>query len=395
MAVLATVFDLFIVFAACLGAGFFIANIMSRFICNLPDSRPKVVVELGLHGLSGVLCVIILLRAIFNEGQTFVQFEGWPKLSYLWFLFLGFALATFMVFTVMGLVRIVRGPFLDPHTKSMVHPISFKPMTQPPLPRVNQLFDLELVEIEIAIPNLDPGLTGLTVGNLTDFHLGKVCTQDYVRHAIDRLMERQPELLAITGDFVNYPRHLDSCFDLLKGISAPLGVYVVRGNHDFWVGAEDIDRRIRQLGMTLLHDRAVEVERNGAPTLVAGIESPWNMAGVPLDFIPPDADKLKIVLSHTPDEFPRLARQNPHLVLSGHTHGGQICIPFFGSVVVPSNYGRKYERGFFREGESLLYVSRGIGCHPPIRTLCKPEVTLFRFVPGDPITPHENPQKIL
>ncbi|MCA9412738.1 MAG: metallophosphoesterase [Candidatus Omnitrophica bacterium] len=380
MAALDTLWDVILVFACCLGSGFLLANLQSRFICNLPDSRPKVAVEIGIHLLTTVIGFFILIRAALHEGQLFVGFPGWPILSLVWFAYLGVSLAVFVGFTLIAIAKRIRGPHQEPGIRTTVTPAPFPTRVQPPLPRVNQLFDLEVVEIEIEIPGLAPGLEGLTVGNLTDFHLGRVCNAKYVRYAVDQLMERGPELLTVTGDFVNYPIYLEECFQCLEGCAAPLGVYAVRGNHDYWVGAEETERRIKNQEMVLLHDRAVEVERNGARFLVAGVESPWNQAGVPFDFIPPDSNQLKIVLSHTPDEFPKLARQNPHLVLSGHTHGGQICLPFYGSVVVPSNYGRKYERGFFRQGNSLLYVSKGIGCHPAIRTLCKPEVTLFRFV---------------
>jgi len=382
MAVFASFLDVLLVIGACLGSGFLICNLMSRFVCNLPDSRPKVAVEAGLHGLSAILGILILFRAILNEGQLFVPWPGRPWMSYLWFGFLGISLFTFLVFTFIAIHKRIKGPFRDSRVIQKKTPVPYRSVGPPPLPRVNQLFDLELIEIELHFPDLHPKLSGMTVGHLTDFHLGNVCSRDYVRFAVDRLMEKQPELIAVTGDFVNFERHLESCFAVLESVSAPLGVFVVRGNHDYWVGEEEIKKRILALGFTLLHDRTVEVERKGATFLVSGVESPWNKAGIPFDFIPRESDLLKIVLSHTPDEFPKLAKQNPHLVLSGHTHGGQICLPFFGPVVVPSNYGRKYERGFFKDGESLLYVSKGIGCHPPLRTLCKPEVTLFRFVSG-------------
>lgn len=384
MPVFWTIVDVALVFAAVLGTGFLITGAVSRFICNLPDSRPKVVVELGMHLLAAVLGVFILGRAALEGGGLFVPFEGGPQATLFWFGWLGLSLTVFTAYTLIALHRLVRGPRTHPGVSVRTESVSFTPASVPPLPRVNQLFDLERVSVEIRIPGLDRRLDGLTVGHLTDFHLGKVCTQDFIRHAVDRLLETEPDLIAVTGDFVNFPRFLDPCFEALESVRAPLGVYAVRGNHDYWVGAEDIERRIVERGFTLLHDRGVQLEWNGARFLLAGIESPWNEAGIPFDFIPTDPSLLKIVLSHTPDEFPRLLKNNPHLVLSGHTHGGQIRIPFFGAVVVPSNYGRKYESGFYEEGESRLYVSRGIGCHPPIRTLCKPEVTVFRIVGCEP-----------
>jgi predicted MPP superfamily phosphohydrolase len=169
-------------------------------------------------------------------------------------------------------------------------------------------------------------------------------------------------------------------------MTAPLGVYTSLGNHDYWVGAERVKEKIRESGFILLEDRTMEIRRKAASFYLSGIESRWNQSRKSVEYIPIDENKLSIVLSHTPDEFPRLTRRKPHLVLSGHTHGGQICLPFFGPVVVPSDFGRRYASGFFTHqltelsGQtSLLYVSRGIGCFPPFRMLCDPEITLFRF----------------
>lgn len=114
--------------------------------------------------------------------------------------------------------------------------------------------------------------------------------------------------------------------------------------------------------------------------MLSGTEQRWKKKPPPSDHFPRNSNLLKIVLAHTPDDFPYLIEHEPHLVICGHTHGGQVCFPFFGPVVVPSDYGRRYASGLFMERKSLLYVSRGIGCYPPFRMLCNPEITIIEFV---------------
>jgi predicted MPP superfamily phosphohydrolase len=103
----------------------------------------------------------------------------------------------------------------------------------------------------------------------------------------------------------------------------------------------------------------------------------------------PEAD-FRILLSHSPDQFPRAASKGVDLVLAGHNHGGQIRLPVFGPILMPSRYSRHFDRGFFRSGPSMLYVSQGVGGKHPIRYGCSPEITRFTLRP----TPAARPPHI-
>ena len=367
-------------FASSVGVFLLSMTILSRWVCNLHDSIPKWTMEYALHLVAFVLPVA-LLTVWLLKGKGALVWDSWhPILTILWALFLCVSVATFAVFTMIDVWKLFRGPVAIKGVRVRVEPVPFKTNrcdTKIFLPRWNQVHCLNRVEVQIGLAELDEGWDGLKIGHLSDFHFGRVCNRDYVRHAVDRVMEKTPDLVAITGDFMNFDKYIDDCFATLNGLAAPLGVYVVRGNHDYWCDLARIEREVSDLGFVLLHNRTVEIEREGARMWISGTERPWDHSNDRYDFIPEGSNRLKIVLCHIPDEFPSIAKRNPDLVLSGHTHGGQICFPFFGPALVPSRYGRKYAAGVFGRGKSLLYVSRGIGCHPPLRTLCNPEVTLL------------------
>jgi predicted MPP superfamily phosphohydrolase len=337
--------------------------------------------EVALYTLAAALPVTVFFLAVTTGWEVYRL----PQVSTLGGALRAGSLAAFLVtfglYTVVDVWKKLRGTRPIPGIRISAQPIHYPPgeATRQRW-RWNGIHQLQLIQVQLTLPDLDPGLRGLRIGHLTDFHLGREGGCEYLRHAVEMLCGAQPELIAVTGDFVNFSKYLDVCFEALADLHAPLGVYAVRGNHDYWVGAGRVEQAIRAQGWTLLDDRTVEIERNGATFRLSGIESPWSRSSKPLDYIPDDARKLEIILSHTPDEFPRLVARHPHLVLSGHTHGGQICLPFFGPAVVPSIYGRKYTAGLFREKESFLYVSKGVGSYPPIRLFCDPEVTVIELV---------------
>jgi len=176
-----------------------------------------------------------------------------------------------------------------------------------------------------------------------------------------------------------------SCSKALSQLRAPLGVYGVLGNHDFWSGQESVKAICgtlsEQIGVIWLRNRNVELEKGGASFNLLGVDDFWESScslasackGV-------DKDSIKILLSHNPDINDDIAALNERidLVLSGHTHGGQVAMPFIGQPVMPSKFGQKYRMGLVRDGERQTYISRGVGCLlAPIRLNCLPEATVI------------------
>jgi uncharacterized protein len=143
-----------------------------------------------------------------------------------------------------------------------------------------------------------------------------------------------------------------------------------------------IRRRLRRLRMHVPGNTWQQIEVRGEPLVVIGHEGPWFHPEPDLRSCP--SEPFRLCLSHTPDNIRWARRAGVDLMLSGHVHGGQIRFPLFGSVLVPSRYGRRYDCGVFDEAPTLLHVSRGLSGDHPLRYRCRPEVTLLTLRPCGP-----------
>ena len=266
---------------------------------------------------------------------------------------------------------------------------------------------LSLSRIEVRLKRLPPMFDGLKVGQITDIHAGPLVSQAQLRMGVDLLQAARPDLVVLTGDFVSgatkilrtsyggfNQRHYDYCLEELSKIRAPLGVFAVLGNHDFWSGtevAEKIVAGLEQIGVRVLRNDAVFLEREAERLYLVGVDDYWegsynlaqSLRGIP-------EDSCRILLSHNPDvnEDIELSRSRIDCVISGHTHGGQIVLPLIGAPYLPSPFGQKYRAGLVSDGERRTYVSRGLGVFfVPVRLNCPPEVTLltFRMEPVAPL----------
>ncbi|GAB4319097.1 MAG: hypothetical protein Kow0059_12840 [Candidatus Sumerlaeia bacterium] len=261
--------------------------------------------------------------------------------------------------------RLIRRPFLR---KTMLSELPF-----------NQVYHLETVEFELEVPGLPPAFDGLKIAHLTDFHFTPDLDAAFYLHGLQLAQRWQPDVIALTGDFMSRKEHFGYGMQWLARLRAPLGVFAVRGNHDFWEHPERTAAMLEAQGVTLLANRAVRLERPGAAMTLAGVEHPWLPLRRKNDLELPADAPCRILLSHTPDNFPWAVRRGFALVLSGHTHGGQVRLPLVGSPVVASRYGQRYAAGLFCRKGAYLYVSKGLGCSVPLRINCTPEITLFRL----------------
>jgi predicted MPP superfamily phosphohydrolase len=246
----------------------------------------------------------------------------------------------------------------------------------------NQLFHIAYVEKTLLLPRLPPAWEGLKVLHLSDLHLHGVPNRDYFRAIMARCAAWQPDVVAITGDLVDSDTHHRWLIPLLGRVPWNDLAIAILGNHDHRHPVEPIRRRLRRLGMHVPVNTWQEVTLRGERLILIGHEGPW---------LPPEPDLsdcpregFRLCLSHTPDNFSWAQRHGIDLMLSGHVHGGQIRIPVFGSVLVPSCYGRRYDQGTFVAGPTLMHVTRGISGAYPARYDCLPEVNLLRLVRGTP-----------
>ncbi|HEX5504856.1 MAG TPA: metallophosphoesterase [Thermomicrobiales bacterium] len=239
---------------------------------------------------------------------------------------------------------------------------------------------LRLEDVTVALPDLPEGLAGLRVGFLTDPHhdLGRPLA--LLERGVALLNEAAPDVIALGGDYVvKRAAGFDACTAVLGRLRAPLGVYAILGNHDYWAGGNLIAEKLAAAGLTVLRNRARRLlAPGGAPFWVAGLDDACRLradltialAGVP-------RDEFRLLLAHEPEVADRVGGHRVDLQLSGHSHGGQVVLPFVGPPLLP-RLGRRYIRGLARTPTHTVYTSRGLGGVPPyIRLNCPPEVTVL------------------
>ncbi|MDH3974757.1 MAG: metallophosphoesterase [Deltaproteobacteria bacterium] len=260
---------------------------------------------------------------------------------------------------------------------------------------------MELSDNKIKIDGLPESFRGLKIAQLTDLHASAIVSNKLFSNAARLVMSQKPDLIFLTGDFVSGStkflsghigefnrRHFDESIEALSGLKAPLGIYGVLGNHDFWSGPTALETIMtgfeKKLEVKWLRNESVTIEKGGEIIHLLGVDDYWS-PGCSLGKAYKGLDNwpVKILLSHNPDinEEIDLLGERIDLVVSGHTHGGQIVAPLIGQPVIPSKYGQKYRAGLVRDGARQTYVSRGIGhLLLPLRLNCPPEVTLIRLV---------------
>jgi predicted MPP superfamily phosphohydrolase len=231
---------------------------------------------------------------------------------------------------------------------------------------------LELTRIEVPVRGLPPALDGLCIVQLSDLHIGQHLGLAELAEHVERVNALAPDLICLTGDLVDRPETCARAFPTLAGLRARHGVFATLGNHDVYAGAETVTDALRALTpFRVLRDERADVEIDGATLTILGVDDlgrDWARGVLEHPALPPLAAAVSpgrtfIVLSHRPDCFPQAARLGAALMLSGHTHGGQLALP--------SRLGRRarnlaefisaFDRGLYREGDTTLYVNRGLG----------------------------------
>jgi predicted MPP superfamily phosphohydrolase len=245
------------------------------------------------------------------------------------------------------------------------------------------LFEAQWVRLrreEVPVAGLPAGLDGFRLLHLSDFHLGRRSPGALAfRRAIAWAEGRDADLVAITGDLLSSQRGADALVRGLARLRARHGVVAVLGNHEVGVSRDPLSGRaavdLGPAGVTLLDDGAVVLAAAGVSVQVAGI-SPAGYLRQTSDpaALADRAADLRILLCHFPRVVDRFDCRAYGLVLAGHMHGGQICLPYPGGKVRLAHLGARYPEGTFRVGPSTLVVSRGLGTtFVPLRFCARPE----------------------
>jgi predicted MPP superfamily phosphohydrolase len=247
----------------------------------------------------------------------------------------------------------------------------------------NDVFKVEFVEKTLCLPRVPPAWNGLTILHLTDLHLCGTPDLSFFRALMDRCIDPVPDVICLTGDIADSYKLQRWIVPILGRLRWNLAAFAIFGNHDYWYDPPLIRRRLKRLGIRYLGNGWEQLDVRGEPLIVMGNEYPWQKPAP--DFSNCPAEPFRLCLSHTPDNIRRARQNHVDLMLCGHVHGGQVRLPLFGSILVPSTYGRRYDCGTFDEGPTLLHVGRGISGEHPLRFRCKPEVTrlVLRSSAGD------------
>jgi len=251
---------------------------------------------------------------------------------------------------------------------------------------------LQLVNQEIRLRRWPSRLDGFSIALLSDFHYDPHFSIHPIRAAIKLVAQIQPQLIVLTGDFVSVPNIGDSklgaaaaepCAQLLRRMQAPYGLWAVMGNHDYYTDPDHVTSVLRAEGINVLANQSSPIESNGARFWLAGVDDILGRTAdldAALHNVP--AEEATILLAHEPDYADRVARHPVDLQLSGHSHGGQVRLPFIGPLYLP-DLARKYIRGLYKIGQLTLYTNPGLGTvEVPVRLNCPPEVTLLTIRKG-------------
>ena len=228
------------------------------------------------------------------------------------------------------------------------------------------------------------GLSGLKIAVLSDIHAGgRFIDERKLRLIVERTNQLQPDLIVIAGDYISGGRNHhamdpETFAPILKEFRAPLGVYTVLGNHDWWFNGERVRSALEANGIKVLENQSARIDARGASFWLAGLADLWTRTQRIQQTIGdiPEGEPI-IAVAHNPDIFPQLP-QRVSLLLAGHTHGGQVWFPIIGTVVHTSDFGDRYEAGHVFENGHHLFVTTGIGTSIiPVRFLVTPEIVLL------------------
>jgi uncharacterized protein len=241
-------------------------------------------------------------------------------------------------------------------------------------------FMLAVERQQIFLSRLPKALDRLRIVHLSDFHYGPIVNPTHLERAIETANDLRPDLIALTGDYISHDRiYAAPCAELLGRLRARFGVYAVLGNHDHWTDASLIADLFRAEGINVLLNEGRRLDLNGESFWLAGVDDTMvGMEDLPLALAGSGEQEMKLLLAHNPIILRRAARAGVDLVLSGHTHGGQVTLrPEKNRSGRPR---RRLLRGLGRRGNTQIYVTRGLGTVVlPIRYGCPPEVSVLEL----------------
>ncbi len=263
------------------------------------------------------------------------------------------------------------------------------PLALRPLHRAwrRMLDNLEVTRIVLPVRGLPARLEGLVACQISDFHVDRDEDVERLGAAVALINHHRPEFVFLTGDYFSGPstmrRYLPAFQSALSELRPVIGTFAIAGNHDHWAGFDRIAGALTAAGVQFLANESRRVEVRNQSLVVVGVDDLWSRHAEPARaFAKVGADDCTIVLAHNPDTALYLRHFNAGVILSGHTHGGVVRIPFYGSPIRSVlKIGHQFYAGLNRYGNCYIYTNRGLGTFwVRIRINCPPEVSRFHLL---------------
>ena len=234
----------------------------------------------------------------------------------------------------------------------------------------------------IPVDSLPSAFNGFTIAHLTDLHLGTLVSADFIQGVVERTNRLQADMIVCTGDYVharNTTAEIDRVWPILSRLHARHGVHAVLGNHDHWADRDRSLYWMERTGQGLRH-RCKAIQRGGQRILIGGAGDYWeDQLRIDQVFSGSDENDCRLLLSHNPDSVDTGFKTPLSLVLCGHTHGGQVVLPFVGPPVLPVK-NKAYSSGLVTTTRTRVFISRGIGwAIYPVRFNCYPEIAVLKL----------------
>jgi len=281
-----------------------------------------------------------------------------------------------------------------PHRKKLLKSLAFGAVGVSALTLVEALALepewIQINEMDLPIKNLPPAFIGKRIIHISDLHCSRVVRVEYLQRCMNRVNQLRPDLVVMTGDYITYNgwgRYTQKAINLMGWIRSREGVFACLGNHDYGVIRglrpvrktlmRELTRGMEEKGIKVLRNQSCVVSIDGQRIWLVGLGDLWGD-----DFEPERAfsgvpeDEPVLVLAHNPDSIDYLQDFAADVVMSGHTHGGQVRVPFMRPPLLPIK-NKQYHAGMFEVGGKKLYVNRGLGRLGRFRFNCRPEIAVF------------------
>jgi len=261
------------------------------------------------------------------------------------------------------------------------------PIPLRPLHRIwrRTLDEIDVTRIRLPVRGLPSALEGMVACQLSDLHVDRDEDLERLVLAVAAVNAQRPDLVFLTGDYFTGPqtmrRYLDGFREAVKKLEPRLGVFAVAGNHDHWSSVERINEALDQAGVRVLANESHRLHVRGESLVIVGIDDLWSRRAEPSRaFAQVRPGECTLVLAHNPDTALYTCHLNPGVMLSGHTHGGVVRLPFYGSPLKLLRIGKQFYAGLNRYRDFYIYTNRGLGTYwLRIRINCRPEVSRFHL----------------